>query len=130
MKYGRFDWVRARCECSPGKVFEKLKDQVRNDVANREETLTKAQKERFKFSFVPDRSEFSVFVEGNNIHGLVRFGLTETGIVVINESREPVFSADVTISDEGECKLKVAGEEKELWQVRKMALESFLFRKW
>lgn len=125
-----FDWIAARCECSPHLVFEKLKTQVEKDVESREKTLTVAQKERCKFEFMPGRTDFSVIVGGDNIHGSITFALTETGIVVLNEERVSIFEADVTISDEGECKLKVNGEEKELWQVRKMALETLLFGKY
>lgn len=125
-----FDWIAARCECSPNLVFEKLKAQVEKDVESREKTLTAAQKVRFRFEFTAGHTDFSVIVSGNNIHGSIAFVLTETGIIVLNEERKSIFSADVTISDEGECKLRVSGEEKELWQVRKMALEALLFGKY
>ena len=126
-----FNWVTARCECSPNQVFETLKSQVKSDVEEREANLTQDQKLRYRFSFMPGRNDFSVLVEGsNNIHDAIKFGLTETGIIVFNGQGMEMFSADVTISDEGECKLKIDDEEKELWQVRKMALENLLFRKY
>jgi hypothetical protein len=39
-----------------------------------------------------------------------------------------MFEVNATFRDEGECRLKVNGEERVLWQVRRMALEELLFR--
>jgi hypothetical protein len=39
-----------------------------------------------------------------------------------------MLEVSATFSDEGECGLKVNGEERALWQVRRMALEELLFR--
>jgi hypothetical protein len=126
-----FNWVEARCECSPGQIFEKLKSQVQSDVAEREASLTQVQKARYRFSFIPGGNAFHVSVDGEgNIHSTVKFGITDTGVVVFNDQGKIMFGADVTISDKGECKLEVDGEEKELWQVRKMALEKLLFGKY
>ena len=125
-----FDWVAARCTCSPEAVFEKLKSQVESDVQKRDSALAKAQRERYRFEFVPDRNFFSVIVSGNRIHGSVKFGLTDTGIVVLDEQGTTILVADATINDDGECRLTVSGSEKELWQVRKMALEKLFFAKY
>ena len=126
-----FNWVAARRECSPGQVFEKLKSQVEGDVAECEANLTQIQKARYKFSIIPGSNAFHVSVDGEgSIHSAVKFGLTDTGIAVFNDQGKIMFGADVTISDKGECKLEVDGEEKELWQIRKMALEKLLFGKY
>jgi hypothetical protein len=125
-----FDWVSARCKCSPHEVFEKLKLQAEADVNKREATLTQPERQRCAFSFVPDRNRFSVLVKGHQLHNSITVGMTDTGIVVHNDEGHTLFSADVTINDEGLCKLKVDGEEKELWQVRKMALEQLFFSRY
>jgi len=39
-----------------------------------------------------------------------------------------MFDVTATFSDEGECRLEVNGKERDLWQVRRMALEELLFR--
>jgi hypothetical protein len=39
-----------------------------------------------------------------------------------------MFDVTATFSDEGECRLKVNGDGRDLWQVRRMALEDLLFR--
>jgi hypothetical protein len=37
------------------------------------------------------------------------------------------FEATPTVNDEGKCRLKVNGIEREFWQVRRMALEKLFF---
>jgi hypothetical protein len=39
-----------------------------------------------------------------------------------------MFDTTATFGDEGEGRLKVKGQERGLWQVRRMALEELLFR--
>jgi hypothetical protein len=39
-----------------------------------------------------------------------------------------MFDVTLTFNDENECRLKVEGKERELWQVRRTALEELLFR--
>jgi hypothetical protein len=41
---------------------------------------------------------------------------------------DAMFEVKATFRDEGECRLKVNGEERALWQVQRMALEELLFR--
>jgi len=60
----------------------------------------------------------------------VNFNLTEHSIVISDQDGNTIFEAVATLNDEGECRLKVTGQEKELWQVRKMALEELFFKKY
>ena len=39
-----------------------------------------------------------------------------------------MFEVTLTFADEGECRLNVNGEDREFWQVRRMALEELFFR--
>jgi hypothetical protein len=39
----------------------------------------------------------------------------------------PSLRRPQTINDEGKCRLKVGGIEREFWQVRRMALEALFF---
>jgi hypothetical protein len=39
-----------------------------------------------------------------------------------------MFEVTLTFSDDGKCKLKAKEENREPWQVRRMALEDLLFR--
>jgi hypothetical protein len=40
----------------------------------------------------------------------------------------PMFEVTVAFDDHGKCRLSINGEEREFWQVRRMALEELLFR--
>jgi hypothetical protein len=39
-----------------------------------------------------------------------------------------MFEVSVIFNDEGKCRLKAKEQNRELWQVRRMALEDLLFR--
>jgi len=39
-----------------------------------------------------------------------------------------MFEVTLSFNDQGECQLKVNGEERDYWQVRRMALEELMFR--
>jgi hypothetical protein len=39
-----------------------------------------------------------------------------------------MFDVTLTFNNEGECRLTVNGDERDFWQVRRMALEELLFR--
>jgi hypothetical protein len=38
-----------------------------------------------------------------------------------------MFAVTLTFNDQGECQLNVNGEERDYWQVRRMALEDLMF---
>jgi hypothetical protein len=44
------------------------------------------------------------------------------------KGEELLFTADVTLDNEGQCKLRVGDDNLEQWQVRRMALERLFFR--
>ncbi len=56
------------------------------------------------------------------------FSLAEHAILVRDYKGAQMFEMTLTFNDKGECKLYVNEEERELWQVRRMALEDLLFR--
>ncbi len=68
------------------------------------------------------------FLEGKDGHRSVRFSLAEHAILVLGENGNKVLEVTLTFNDKGECKLNVNGIERDLWQVRPMALEDLLFR--
>jgi hypothetical protein len=39
-----------------------------------------------------------------------------------------MFEVTVTFDDQGECRLNASGQERDFWQVRRLALEELLFR--
>jgi hypothetical protein len=38
-----------------------------------------------------------------------------------------MFAVTLTFNDQGECKLSVDSEDRDYWQVRRMALEGLMF---
>ena len=124
MSSSEFDWVTARCECSPLTAFHRLKMQVEQDVESRNSKLSG----RNKFRFMGNGISFAVAVDGPGIAGqAIRFKLTPPKIEVLDANDARLFDATVTLSDDGECRLMVDGSEREFWQVRKRALENLLF---
>jgi hypothetical protein len=121
-----FNWVAVRLQCSLPQVFESLRLQVKTDV----ETRSAAQPEsdrHYAFKFSSADRRFSAAVIGHKIHRVVVFNLEGSVISVRDENDDEILLATATLNDEGECRLKVGNQERELWQVRKMALETLLF---
>jgi hypothetical protein len=58
----------------------------------------------------------------------VTFSLAEHAIFVRDDKGVAMFEVTLTFDDRGECKLNVNGEERDYWQVRRMALEELMFR--
>ena len=126
-----FDWVTARNKCSVRKVFETLKLQVENDIRIRNESLQSDQTRRYGYSYgiATAVGGFTVFLEGvvGTRHTVI-FSITQKGsILVSTDEGDAVIEGTPTICDDGKCRLKVNGQERELWHVRKMALEDLFF---
>jgi hypothetical protein len=126
-----FDWVLALSACSVGDVFERLRSQVKSDVEAREAMRQQAgpREQHYAFRFMSQGGEFFAVVEGHKIHRAVIFVLSvpSRSIMVRDDHDVLICSATTTINDDGECRLKVKGQERELWQFRKEALEGLLF---
>jgi hypothetical protein len=122
----KFDWVTELSRCSIGSVFEQLKIQVEYDVNIR--TALRPDKCPYGFTMVAHESTFSVVFKQQNIYRAVSFVMRDDLIVVRDHNNEEMLQASLTINDKGECRLKVKGEERELWQFRRMALEDLFFR--
>ena len=124
-----FDWVTERHACSPSIIITKLRMQVEKDVEKRKELMTPAEKERMAFSLIDEDRRFVVQVEGrNHLYRGVKFGLTLTGITVHDvASGKVIHEAALTLSDDGECRLRVEDKEYDLWQFRKLALHDIFF---
>jgi hypothetical protein len=123
-----FDWVTALSACSIAVVFEKLRSRAKSDIETREAMREMPKDQHYAFKFVvSNEREFSAMVMGHKIHRAVNFSLSLPSLStqVRDEKDVMIFDATTTINDEGECRLK--GQERQLWQVRKMALEGLLF---
>jgi hypothetical protein len=117
-----FDWVTELSRCSPVVVFEKLKLQIREDVKIRNSQLPKAHD---PFRIEEHGSSFAVLLPSP--HQAVTFSVTDKKISVKDWKGKLICEATLTLNDEGECKVKIKGKERELWQMRKMALEELFF---
>jgi hypothetical protein len=122
----KFDWVTERSSCALPKVFKALRLQIDEDLKTR--NALRPNNSPYKFSVTDNGSDFTALLEATDVHRSVIFSLAEHAILVRDDKGDPMFEVSANFSDEGECRLKVNGEERALWQVRRMALEELLFR--
>jgi len=122
----KFDWVTERSSCALPKVFKVLRLQVEEDVKTR--NALRPNNFPYEFSVAANGDDFTVLLKAKDMHRAVVFTLAEHAILVREDKGIPMFDVTATFGDEGECRLKVNGEERALWQVRRMALEGLLFR--
>jgi hypothetical protein len=123
-----FDWVNALSQCSLSTVFEKLKMEVDADVKSRN-ALRKIDASfgaQYGFAMVDGMGSFKVILNSNRTREVVTFDLKEKSISV-SDSNGLLFEATLTLNNDGECRVKIKGEERELWHVRRMALEHLFF---
>jgi hypothetical protein len=121
-----FDWVTARSECTLVGVFEKLRMQVNQDVDIRNAQLP--AQHHYSFRFDSHGTMFTVSVEGNKINGSVRFSYNISRLIFVHDDKDrELIRAFVTLNNEGRCVVRIAEQDYELWQMRKMALEKLLF---
>ena len=125
-----FDWVKALSSCSLSIVFERLRQDVENDVKTRNELRVKdlrADGFGYEFSFTGGSYSFKVILDSNQKREVVTFKLGDKSISATDSQGDLLFDATLTLNDEGECRLKIEGEEHDLWHVRRMALEHIFF---
>jgi len=120
------DWVTALSLCSLPNVFKELRLQVEEDVKTR--NALRPDNSPYEFSVTENGDEFTVLLEAAEVRRSVIFSLAEHAISVRDSRGEKMFDVTLTFNDEGECRLNVQEKERELWQVRRMALEELLFR--
>ncbi|MFZ0297626.1 MAG: hypothetical protein WAM13_04700 [Candidatus Sulfotelmatobacter sp.] len=147
----KFDWVTERSSCSLPKVFASLRVQIEADVKTRNDL--RPGNSPYEFSVKDDTGEFAVLLKAPELQQSVVFTLADHAILVrddksnrndksnddksdndksnndkSNDKSNPMFEVTAAFSDQGECRLKVNGEERDFWQVRRMALEELMFR--
>ena len=71
---------------------------------------------------------FTVRLEAKEVRRSVILSLAEHVILEREDKGNPMFEVTLTFNDEGECRLNVNEEERDSWQVRRIALEEQLFR--
>lgn len=121
-----FDWVTVRSQCSLPKVFYTLRAQVEQDVKTR--NSLRPENAPYEFKVTEDIDNFKVLLESESVSDSVTFSLSERSIIVRDGHQNQIFELTVTFSDDGKCKLYVDAEQREFWQVRRMALEGLMFR--
>jgi hypothetical protein len=122
----KFDWVTERSSCSLPKVFAELRAQVEQDVKTRNGLRPKNSP--YEFSVAVKGEDLAVILTAKDLQRSVTFNLAEHAIVVRDDKGEELFHVTVTFSDDGKCKLYVNEQERDFWQVRRMALEGLMFQ--
>ncbi len=122
----KFDWVTERSSCSLPKVFKTLRLQVEEDVKSR--NALRPDNSPYEFSLAENAGDFTVRLEAKDLRQSVIFSLSEHAISVRDDKSNPMFDVTLTFTDEGKCKLNVNNQPRELWQIRRMALEELFFR--
>jgi hypothetical protein len=122
----KFDWVTKRSACTLPKVFATLRQQVEEDMKTR--NGMRPNYAPYEFSLTEDIDKFTVFLKAKDVQRSVTFTLSDHAISVKDEQDNPMFQVSLTFNDCGECKLHAGEQERELWQVRRMALEDLMFR--
>jgi len=120
-----FNWVNARFACSLPNVFKELMLQVEADVKTR--NGLRPNNSPYAFSMTEDGDSFTVLLEAEGVHKSVIFSLADHAILVRDQGKD-LFEVTLSFNEAGECKLNVQEQERDLWQVRRMALEDLLFR--
>jgi len=123
-----FDWVGARKSCSADKVFESLHLGARKNVESM--TMTQDGRTWNNFVFMPFDGSFSVIRQDSFDRAGVRFYVEQQSRIVAESHglRQPVsMKADLTVNDNGECRLSVDGVELQEWQFLRRALEPLFF---
>lgn len=122
----KFDWITERHSCSLPNVFKELRLQIEQDLKTR--NALRPNNAPYEFSLADNNGGFRVFLKAKELEMAVTFSLAEHAILVQDDKGIEMFQVALTFNDQGECKLKINGEERDFWQVRRMALEELMFR--
>ncbi len=126
----QFDWIKQRSACSLPKVFAALRSQIEQDVSTRNSLRPKTAP--YEFSMTENLNELTVHLQADGpqseLHKSVIFDLRDHAISVRDDSGNRMFEVTLAFDDTGKCRLNVNGEERDFWQVRRMALEDLMFR--
>ena len=121
-----FDWVTERSACTLPKVFNTLRLQVEDDVKAR--NSLRPNPPAYEFLVTNDTGEFSILLKAKELQKSVSFRLADNSILVGDDQGKPMFEVTLAFDDAGKCRLNVNSQEREFWQVRRMALEDLMYR--
>jgi hypothetical protein len=103
-----------------------MMDEVETDVKARNDL--RPQNAPYQFSVDEKGNVFTVILESAEFRRTVTFELEDHAILVLDNSGNQMFEVTLVFTDEGKCRMKAKEENREAWQVRRMALEDLLFR--
>ena len=121
----KFNWVTERSACSLPKVFHTLRLQVEEDVKTR--NAQRPKNSPYEFAVKESGSDFTVLYVAKDVSKSVIFTLDKNGILVRGGEGNQMFEVTLNFTTDGECKLIVNEEQRDFWQVRRMALEELMF---
>ena len=125
-----FDWIKQRSDCSLPKVFATLRAQIEQDVHTRNSLRPKTAP--YEFSMTENLNEITVRLQSDGpqseLQKSVIFDLGDHAISVRDDAGNRLFEVNLAFDDTGKCRLNINGEERDFWQVRRMALEDLMFR--
>jgi hypothetical protein len=121
----KLDWVAGRFACSLAGVFRNLRLQVEEDIKTR--NGLRPPNSPYEFSVTDTNDGFTVALESKEVRKAVIFHLVEHAVLVRDDKHDLMFEVTLAFSDQGDCKLQVDHEQREYWQVRRMALEGLMF---
>lgn len=121
-----FDWITERSACTLPKVFAELRRQLEADVNTR--NSIRPNLAPYEFSLTEDIADFKVVLKAKEVQQAVSFHLADHAILVRDDQGKQMFEVTLTFDDAGKCRLNVNAQEREFWQVRRMALEDLMFR--
>ena len=126
-----FDWVKARAECNPERVFDDLIGVIKSDIESAEKSGIDCRVACQQISFRSFTFEAAMDPRGF-ARGYVLVELDQGIIVAYRERRDPsckVLEAKPHVSLEGDCMLEIDDCPYRLWQVSKMIFEDVFFRR-
>lgn len=117
-------WVKRRNECSLSLMFARLRLEIEQDIKERNALRPMCL---YGFKFVSGASTFVALRQGNHLEKSISFSMENEHIIAKNDEGGTVMKASLTLNDEGECRYKIDGKERDSWQLRKMVLEDLFF---
>jgi hypothetical protein len=122
----KFDWVAGRSACSLPKIYKTLKLEIEEDVRARNEQ--RPEDAPYEFLVIEKPNQFEVVLEAIDLRRSITFVYEDHAIIVLDASGNQMFEITLVFTDDGNCRMKAKEENRESWQVRRMALEDLLFR--
>jgi hypothetical protein len=129
----KFDWVKARHECSLSSQFIELRLEAERNVEAVKTLVSRSSGGRLRFEYKPvDDSTFVIvrYISEDTPFertAFVRFRRKDDRITVETDTETLLFEIRHGLNDFGQCILKIDSEGFFKWQVLRKALEKLFF---